>query len=186
MSLRIALLGLLKFSGPASGYDLTKAFERSINYVWQAGHSQIYPELAKMAADGLIGVEAQGTRGRKTYAITPEGSDELHHWMTSRVPTLAPVRSESALQAFLLPLLEPQEALDILRRMQEAVAARVKELEDLRAAKRERQVGDGSGLGYYSLDLGIRHARTALDWTKATATDIAAHHSPADDEPPKP
>jgi DNA-binding PadR family transcriptional regulator len=172
MSLRIALLGLLTFSGPASGYDLTKAFERSINYVWQAGHSQIYPELAKMAADGLITVEAQGTRGRKIYTITAEGSGELRRWLTERRPS-APVRSEGLLQAFLLPLLEPPDALDVLRKTEEVTASKLRELEALRATKVAQQIEHGQ-VGTYALDLGIRNARTTLDWARETAATIDA------------
>jgi DNA-binding PadR family transcriptional regulator len=64
MSLRMALLGLLSVKGPASGYDLAKKFELSLNHVWQAGHTQIYPELVKMAADGLVDAGSEGARGR--------------------------------------------------------------------------------------------------------------------------
>ncbi|GII66492.1 transcriptional regulator [Sphaerisporangium krabiense] len=177
MSLRIALLGLLSTSGPGSGYDLAKAFERSINYVWHAGHSQIYPELAKMAADGLVTVEAQGTRGRKTYAITDQGSEELHRWLTGHRPA-PPVRSEGALLAFLLPLLDPAEAIGVLSTLEAEMTARLHELEQLRALKRSAQVPPRGGL--YALDFGIRSARTGLEWIRATADDIAARATPGD------
>ena len=39
-------------TGPASGYDLAKSFERSLNHVWQAGHTQIYPELVRWPPTG--------------------------------------------------------------------------------------------------------------------------------------
>ncbi|MEU9890474.1 PadR family transcriptional regulator [Sphaerisporangium sp. NPDC051011] len=172
MSLRVALLGLLTYAGPASGYDLTKAFERSINYVWQAGHSQIYPELAKMAADGLITVEAQGTRGRKTYTITREGSDELRRWLTEHTPS-GPVRSERALQAFLLPLLEPSDALTVLRRVEADATARLRELEELFASERDLGAEPGN-VGDFALDLGIKNTRTTVAWARAAAETIEA------------
>ncbi|WP_279578861.1 PadR family transcriptional regulator [Fodinicola feengrottensis] len=60
MSLRHALLGLLH-DGPASGYDLTKMFESRLErFAWHARHSQIYPELNKMAVDGLVEVIEEG------------------------------------------------------------------------------------------------------------------------------
>lgn len=53
-SLRYALLGLLA-EEPASGYDLTKKFERMLQrYAWHAQHSQIYPELNRMAVDVAV------------------------------------------------------------------------------------------------------------------------------------
>ncbi|WP_214408818.1 PadR family transcriptional regulator [Sphaerisporangium fuscum] len=172
MSLRIALLGLLSFFGPASGYDLTKKFELSINHVWQAGHSQIYPELGKMATDGLITVEAEGPRGRKIYTITPEGTAEVHRWMVEHVPA-EPMRSEGALQAFLLPVLEPQEALAVLARLRASTQAKLEGLEALQQVHHRRRAETGHvNLGHYSLELGIMHTRTTLAWLENTMAEI--------------
>ena len=72
MSLRYALLALLRV-GPLSGYDLQKQFSQSVGHVWHAPDSQIYPELRKMASEGLIEPEEQ-TRGRlgtrRVYHVT--------------------------------------------------------------------------------------------------------------------
>ncbi|GAA3137554.1 PadR family transcriptional regulator [Streptosporangium carneum] len=165
MSLRIALLGLLTAAGPASGYDLTKLFESSISNAWQARHSQIYPELNKMAADGLVTVEEEGPRGRKTYTITEEGSAELRAWLLAKGPSRL-YRSEGALRAFLLPTLEPHEAAALLRTEAEAYSLRLAELEAICAAKsawREPRFGE------YALDLGIRQTRLMRDWAEETA-----------------
>ncbi|MDP9846633.1 PadR family transcriptional regulator [Streptosporangium lutulentum] len=167
MSLRIALLGLLTVSGPSSGYDLTKLFEGSINHAWQAGHSQIYPELNKMAADGLVTVEEEGPRGRKTYAITDAGSLELRRWLVEKEPSRSH-RSEAALRAFLLPTLEPQEALALLRAEVEVYDAKLEALEALWRSKSLAEVG----FGKYALDLGIRQIRTVRDWAADTAAAI--------------
>ncbi|MDT0478147.1 PadR family transcriptional regulator, partial [Streptomyces sp. DSM 41014] len=53
MSLRMAALGLLA-QHPGSGYDLLKRFEKSMANVWPATQSQLYGELNKLAAAGLI------------------------------------------------------------------------------------------------------------------------------------
>ncbi len=166
MSLRIALLGLLTAYGSASGYDLTKGFERSVAHVWQAGHSQIYPELAKMTGDGLVTVEAEGARGRKIYSITSEGRAELRAWLIGHDP-MGPARSEVALQAFLLPLLDPGEALDVLERLKAYVEQKLAELEAMWAAKHALPVPEGASgvkFGDLALDLGIRQTRTTLKW----------------------
>ena len=81
MSLRYALLGLLA-EEPASGYDLARKFERNLSrYAWHAQQSQIYPELNRLAADGLATVIEEGPRGRRTYAITEVGRSELRRWV---------------------------------------------------------------------------------------------------------
>ncbi len=80
MSLRHGLLNLLS-GDPMSGYDLSQYFEYSMGNVWPAQHSQIYPELAKLVAEGLIAQTGEGPRGRKEYQTTPEGIDELRSWL---------------------------------------------------------------------------------------------------------
>lgn len=85
MSLRFALLALLT-AQPMTGYDLAKAFHSSVGHVWHAPNSQIYPELKKMEAAGLIAGEAVtwGTRGTKTrYEVTPDGIRAFREWMAT-------------------------------------------------------------------------------------------------------
>ncbi|GAA3444186.1 PadR family transcriptional regulator [Planomonospora venezuelensis] len=165
MSLRMALLGLLTVSGPSSGYDLTKLFERSINHAWQARHSQIYPELAKMADGGLVVIEEEGPRGRKTYAITEEGSRLLREWLLAGESSRS-IRDELALRAFLLPTLEPEDAVAVLR---EAVLSCDAKLDGMEAIRRAQ---DGKGFGRYALELGMRQTRMFRDWAEETAEEI--------------
>lgn len=85
MSLRYALLALLRV-GPLSGYDLQKQFSVSVGHVWHAPDSQIYPELRKMATEGLIQGEEQtrGERGtRRVYHVTDAGEQAYTEWMQS-------------------------------------------------------------------------------------------------------
>lgn len=83
MSLRSALLVLLRIA-PMSGYELQKQFSQSVGYVWHAPDSQIYPELRKMAKEGLVEPEEQ-TRGsvatRRVYHVTDAGEDNFAEWM---------------------------------------------------------------------------------------------------------
>jgi PadR family transcriptional regulator AphA len=87
VSLRYALLALLAVE-PMTGYDLAKRFESSVAFVWHAPDSQIYPELRKMAKEGLLQAEEVpwGPRGKKTqYRITPDGRDAFRDWMSAAV-----------------------------------------------------------------------------------------------------
>src|SRR3954453_21882957 len=142
MSLRAALLALIEVAGPSSGYDLTKRFEGSLAHVWQASHSQIYPELNRMAADGLLQVEEEGPRGRKTYSITATGQAELYQWLTESKPDQR-VRNEASLRAFMLPVLPRQKAIELLTEQARAAEARKAELEALC-----RRVGESSFGGF--------------------------------------
>ena len=108
MALRYALLGALA-DQPRTGYALLKHFEQSLAYAWPASHSQIYPELARLLADGLIEQTGSGARGSKTYALTDAGLAEIRRWLRETEPDRR-VRSDAALRTFFLWLLEPDEA----------------------------------------------------------------------------
>jgi DNA-binding PadR family transcriptional regulator len=175
MSLRIALLGALAANGALSGYDLAKSFDGSLSYVWPARHSQIYPELAKLATDGLATVREDGGRGRKVYEITEDGRTALARWLTGAEPSRG-IRSEASLRMFLLPLLDPAQAVPLLRQEAERYAEQVRELERVRDGRHPPTTPGRNG--WYALDLGIRQMAAIRDWATATADHIAELTSP--------
>lgn len=75
-----------------TGYDLVKRFDQSVAHVWHAPHSQIYPELRKLEAGGLITAESQprGRAVKRVYSIAEDGLAELRRW----VEDLAPLQRE--------------------------------------------------------------------------------------------
>ncbi|MFE5600773.1 PadR family transcriptional regulator [Streptomyces coelicoflavus] len=82
MSLPHAILTAL-VEKPSSGLELTRRFDRSIGYFWSATHQQIYRELGKLEAEGLIrALPGQPpTRGqKKSYEVLPAGRAELARW----------------------------------------------------------------------------------------------------------
>ncbi|MGX4694016.1 PadR family transcriptional regulator [Streptomyces sp. JNUCC 63] len=82
MSLPHAILTAL-LEKPSSGLELTRRFDKSIGYFWSATHQQIYRELGKLEADGLIRTlpSEQPARGqKKSYEVLPAGRAELARW----------------------------------------------------------------------------------------------------------
>jgi PadR family transcriptional regulator AphA len=72
-----------------TGYDLVKYFDGSIAFLWQAPHSQIYPELRRMEKDELIRAEEvkRGERATKrVYRICEKGTAELRAWADTILP----------------------------------------------------------------------------------------------------
>ncbi len=115
MSLRYGLLDLLA-AEPKSGYDLARFYAASMNNVWAAKHSQIYPELARLAEEGLITqVGDEGPRGRKTYQTTPAGIEALRAWLRDTEPDYS-IRYDALLRIFCLWVLPTGEALAHLAR----------------------------------------------------------------------
>jgi PadR family transcriptional regulator, regulatory protein AphA len=113
-SLRFAILGLLT-RRPATGYDIKRDFDRTIGYAWNAFDSQIYPELRRLEADGLVRAEAAtpGGRRRRTYRVTTEGRRELRAWLAGPAER-GFQRDEFLLRLFFFQLLAPGARADVL------------------------------------------------------------------------
>ena len=80
-TLGYALLGLLARE-PLSGYDLAQRLKGRVGFFWQARHSQIYPELGRLEAAGLVRhavVEQQDRPDKKVYTIAEAGTVPLPH-----------------------------------------------------------------------------------------------------------
>ncbi|MVU77682.1 PadR family transcriptional regulator [Nocardia sp. ET3-3] len=80
MALRNAVLATL-LEGEASGYDLAKGFDASVANFWPATPQQLYKELERLAAEGLIEtrvVEQERRPNKRLHSITPAGRAALH------------------------------------------------------------------------------------------------------------
>lgn len=82
MSLPHAILTAL-IERPGSGSELADRFHRSIGHFWHATHQQIYRELARLEAAGLVASHPvpQGRGRKRAYEILPEGRRELGQWV---------------------------------------------------------------------------------------------------------
>jgi DNA-binding PadR family transcriptional regulator len=158
--LRHALLGLLA-DRPMSGYELAQRFEASVGRTWSAGHSQIYPELNRMAGEGLVAAGEPGPRGRKTYAITDAGHAAVKGWLAETEPDRT-VRDEAALRTFFLWLMEPEAARAHVEAEQAAAAATVEALRATAAARRPATPAERSQR--IALEAGLRWAQARADW----------------------
>lgn len=171
MSLRYALLGLLD-AQPSSGYDLSRRFAAGIGtYAWDAKHSQIYPELKKLLAEELISVGEYGPRGRKTYTITALGRSALRDWLLSPPAALSGVRNEFVLRLFLLPSLEPDEAIAMLRQTADFAAEQLR----IVSAEYTDATADGEPVGKsgaLAAQYGVYMYRATQDWAEWAINQI--------------
>ncbi|MFF0545986.1 PadR family transcriptional regulator [Nocardia thailandica] len=83
MALRDAVLAAL-MEGEASGYDLAKVFDAAVANYWMATPQQLYKELERMTADGLIEarvVEQEKRPNKRLHSITEAGRRTLHEFI---------------------------------------------------------------------------------------------------------
>jgi DNA-binding PadR family transcriptional regulator len=171
VSLRIAALGLLA-NQPASGYDLLRHFQKSMANVWPATQSQLYGELNKLAAAGLIEVSAIGPRGRKEYRITDAGRDELRRWVTSPQDD-PPERSAGLLRVFLLNEIPAEQARAHMAAMAAHAEAEVARLEELRDSV-DWTAADSLFYGRAALEWGLRANAMEAEWARWVIAGIDA------------
>jgi DNA-binding PadR family transcriptional regulator len=103
-----------------SGYEIKAAVDESTRFFWAASYGQIYPELKRLSAAGLLeGVDApRGERKRTVYAITDAGMAALTDWLR-QPPQTAEMREEGLLKLFFSGVLPPEDALATLGAMRE-------------------------------------------------------------------
>ncbi len=99
MALQEAILVALTH-GTASGYDLAKTFDVSVANYWSATAQQLYRELDRMAASGLVSaemVEQERRPNKRIYSLTPAGRAALRE-STTRTPKPTAIRDELLVQ----------------------------------------------------------------------------------------
>lgn len=168
MALRHVILGLVA-EEPLSGYDIGKRLQQTMPSAWAARHSQIYPELAKLLAGGLVEHSEVGSRRRKTYTATEAGREEVVRWLRLKDGDVAAglregtrtVGNEVVLRSFFLWLLEPAEAQAYLAKEAGVHRARARSFEAL-------VVGDdeGSGTLRAAVEWGRRRDDALADWAE--------------------
>jgi len=177
-TLGYALLGLLA-RAPASGYDLSRELRAPIGFFWRARHSQIYPELARLEAEGLVShtaVEQQELPDKKVYTITEAGQEALRRWVTEPVEP-AVVRDELLLKTFSLWLADPAAAAALFREHERRHAEQLRVYEELQRqleAKGEEIAHRSSPIfaAYVTLQRGIIYERQYLEWCRWVAEQL--------------
>ncbi|MCR2813310.1 PadR family transcriptional regulator [Microbacterium sp. zg.Y1090] len=80
-----AVLGILSFDAPLSGYDIKRWADQSLAFFyWAPSQSQIYTELRRLESLGLAGSRIEQThaaKSRRIYEITDLGRANMAAWM---------------------------------------------------------------------------------------------------------
>lgn len=171
MQLRHAILGLLDIA-PQSGYDLGRAFTRSVVHFWHADQSQIYRTLDRLETDGAIVTEEipqQGRPDRRLHSLTERGEAELHTWLATPLED-APTKDPFLARIFFAAPLGADGVLALLDERETMVRA---ELDELRTLPRLNDTL-ADVLRTATLDVGLRAGEAELEWISETRRAIRA------------
>jgi DNA-binding PadR family transcriptional regulator len=122
------LLGLLTIE-PMSGYDLGQLIRISVGHFWRESYGQIYPNLKRLAAEGLVTAKAERQKGkpdRRVYSITGKGRERLAKWLAVEPQPEIP-RNELLLKLFFGAQVSPAIPIANLERMVEEERALLKQ-----------------------------------------------------------
>jgi DNA-binding PadR family transcriptional regulator len=112
------LLGLLSVES-MSGYDLGQTIRTSVGFFWNESYGQIYPNLKRLAADGLVTSKMERQKGRPDrhiYSITKKGRERLEEWLAVEPQPEIP-RNELLLKLFFGAQVSPEISIEHVERM---------------------------------------------------------------------
>ena len=118
MSTRHALLNAL-LHGDASGYDLAKRFQPATAHWWHPKPAQMYAELSRMEADGLVSAETviqTKYPNKRVFSLTQAGREELRRYAAVPSPP-GEFKDELVIKMLSIDVADPAVLLvDIARR----------------------------------------------------------------------
>jgi len=169
-SIRYALLSLLARE-PLSGYDIKQHMNSRIGPFWKVGSNQVYPELSKMEAEGLVklqGVEQHTYRpARKLYELTDAGREALIEWTISP-GGIENVRDDFLLKAYNAWLVAPDQMIrqveEIKKQHEERLAAYEGKVAELNGLLESARSGDPLSSSISVVEFGVEYERLYIEW----------------------
>lgn len=167
MSLKYALLGLLS-KEPSTGYHLTQRFRETLIHFWNAHHTQIYRELAKMEAEELVHSELvlqDDHPDKKVYTIEEKGLKALLYWLTEEPPDIPKMKDEMLLRVSLFNLIPPKRAIEMLEASKLHHGIVLSRMEEWVQFRYEGNSPDPSQIGeYLTSEYGMRYMKNWISW----------------------
>lgn len=162
----VAVLGALTIE-PMTGYALRTAIVDTLGHFWSESFGQIYPTLARLAADGLVTKDADGR-----FALTPAGRTHLRARLAEPYD-VAPPRNPLLLRLFFGRTLGRDACRALLRDAGARATAQLTALAAVRAEIAQEPPSPDHLYGLLTLDYGERMARAHLAWAEASLTALA-------------
>ncbi len=128
-----ALLGLLSFGDPLTGYELKQRADRTLRYYWVSpAMSQVYSELERLHDVGLV--RRHGDDRTTSYSLTRAGTKTLKGWLRETPVGFPVLKHPVALRLLLGALMDPESVTSMLRNHLVALELERTDLERVRVS----------------------------------------------------
>jgi len=128
-----ALLGLLSFDDPLTGYELKQRADRTLRFYWVApAMSQVYSELDRLHGEDMV--KAHGDGRTTSYSLTRKGRAALTRWMRESEAGFPVLKHPVALRLLLGALVDPEAIRGLLSQHVEALDHEHAALSEVRAS----------------------------------------------------
>jgi DNA-binding PadR family transcriptional regulator len=177
------LLGLLQL-GPApgqpgygepapamTGSQLWRAAATSIARFWNITRSQVFRELPRLQAAGLIEAGPLRARRQRPFRITPAGETAFADWLaafTSTAPRAEQLHSPLVLSVFFGEWIAPDVLRAMLADYRRQHAQRLAELVAM-----QRALGPSTRLPAHTVTRGIAYQQLTIDWIDSLLGAVA-------------
>ena len=157
------VLGLVSIR-PMTGYELAGYADRSIGNFFPLTRSHIYSELDRLGRLGLLEateIAQENAPTKRVYEITPDGSDELRHWLEDAVLKEERSRSLFLVRIFFGDRTSPEHLAALLDGFESAARVR----RDRLAAMADKLADRPASVFRRSTAMfGLRREQANLDW----------------------
>ncbi len=163
MSLQSVLLALLS-KEPNTGYGVGRLLRHELSHLWEARLQQIYGELARLQAEGLVEVQRIDLPNRpakKVYSLTSAGQQALDEWLSQR-PAAHSCKDDFLVRLYCLERMPKDVAI---RRVEERLAEYEDEVNELRDRVAQTPRTDPLQLGHLlALEAALARAEGQSLW----------------------
>jgi DNA-binding PadR family transcriptional regulator len=152
--------------GINTGYRIKQMLEQVASFFWSASYGQIYPELRRLEAAGLVNGREVTSNGRlrREYSLTSAGEKRLRDWLAEPGEPSLWLRNEGLLRLMLVDWEDRELARKNLAELRQMSADRLEAVRSL-VPPRER--------GRRIQDLGVRLLEETIRWCDETDVGLS-------------
>lgn len=168
-TLGYAILSIL-IGKPCSGYELASSLES----IWPARHSQIYPQLSRMEEQGFVvsqTIQQHGKPNKKVYSVTEQGQELLTSWVNEE-PSDPVVRDEFLIKKNSIWLSDQESAErllhDRIKKLNKKIGSQEKQISTIQQdiEDDEEYIASEQFGRYMLINRGLRLQKEELEWCK--------------------